>query len=60
MTDYSIKLGLWKTIKNTLVVLSPAIISFLAQLPDEVTVKYAMPIGFIVYFVKNYIQVKKE
>lgn len=60
MGDYSFKIGIWKSVKNTLIVLAPALISFIANLPDEVTVKYAMPLGLICYFLKNLVQVKRE
>ena len=60
-TGYSIKTGLWKSIKNTAIIVDiPALILFVDNwtqiIPNEWNV-YAAPImGFISYFVKNYIQ----
>ena len=58
---YSFKTGLWKSLKNTLIVVGiPALILFVDNwttiLPDEWNT-YAAPImGFISYLVKNYIE----
>lgn len=63
-TTYSLKLGLWKTLKNTAIIVGiPALILFLDSwtqiIPSEWTV-YAAPImGFLSYFVKNYIENRK-
>ena len=60
-TRYSFKTGLWKSLKNTLIVVGiPALVLFVDNwttiLPDEWNV-YAAPImGFIAYLVKNFIQ----
>ena len=51
---YSLKIGLWKTLKNGLVMFVPAILAFLANVPIEYT-----PIAsLIVYFIKNFIENK--
>lgn len=64
MTDYSVLLGIWKSIKNTAIVLIPAgaagWATFMTNVPDEYK-PYIMAIsGFVVYLLKNYIQVKRE
>jgi len=53
---YSFWLGVWKSLKNGIIVLAPSIIAFLSNLPPEIAATYAMPIGFVLYFLKNYIQ----
>jgi len=58
--SYSLKTGIWKTLLNGVIVLAPSIISFIAQLPEEVTVKYTIPIGFLLYFLKNLIKNKNK
>jgi len=51
---YNFKTGLWKSLKNTLVVFVPAMLAFLANVPVE----YTPFAGFLVYLIKNYIQNK--
>jgi hypothetical protein len=64
MTDYSFWLGVWKSIKNTAIVLIPAFtagwLAFLANLPAEYQGIVAAIGGFLAYLLKNYIQVKRE
>lgn len=60
MADYSVVLGIWKTIKNGLVVLAPSILAFIGALPPEIQVEHTIVLGFIIYFIKNFIQVKRE
>lgn len=55
MTKYSFKTGLWKTLKNGLILLGPAIIAFLANVP----VQYAPIAGLIAYMIKNYVENRK-
>ena len=63
MKKYSIKVGLWKALKNLLVVVGiPSLILFVDNwtkiIPSEWNV-YAVPVmGFVAYFVKNYLQNK--
>jgi hypothetical protein len=52
--DYSLKIGLWKTIKNVFIVFAPAILAFLANVP----VAYTPIASLIVYFIKNFIENK--
>ena len=52
--DYSLKTGLWKTIKNWLIMFVPAILAFLANVP----VQYTPIASLIVYFIKNFIENK--
>ena len=65
MKKYSFKTGLLKTLKNTLVVVGvPALVLFVDNwtqiIPEEWNL-YAVPImGFVAYFVKNYIQNKNK
>jgi len=63
MADYSVKIGIWKSLKNGLIVLGPAIaaavLEFINVLPPEISLKYALPLGFVTYFIKNLITVKK-
>jgi len=64
-TTYSIGIGLWKSLKNVVIVLGiPALVLLLDNwtqiIPEEWNV-YALPvIGFLSYMVKNYVQVKNE
>ena len=51
---YNIKTGLWKSLKNNLIIFVPAFLAFLASVPIE----YAPIAGFIAYFIKNYIENK--
>ena len=64
MADYSFLLGIWKSIKNTVIVLAPALIAgwaaFEVKLPPEQNTMIMAIAGFLVYLLKNYIQVKKE
>ena len=52
--NYSLKIGLWKTIKNGLVLFVPAILAFLANVPAQ----YVPLAGLLVYFIKNFIENK--
>jgi len=64
MTKYSFKIGIWKSLKNLAIIVGiPALVLFVDNwtqiIPNEWTV-YAVPImGFISYFVKNYIENRK-
>jgi hypothetical protein len=62
--DYSFGLGLWKSLKNSLIVLIPALsagwLAFAANLPSEYQLFVPFIGGFLAYLVKNYIQVKLE
>jgi len=54
MKKYNFLVGVWKTLKNLLIVFAPAIMAFLLQVPIEYT-----PIAsFLVYLLKNYIENK--
>jgi len=62
-TKYSIITGLIKTLKNTAIIVGiPALILFVDNwtkiFPEEWTPIVAPIMGFIAYFVKNYIQNK--
>ncbi len=48
---YSMKTGIWKTIKNGVIFWFPALAAFLTNVPTE----YAVAAGFVLYFIKNYI-----
>ncbi len=52
--DYSLWVGLCKTVKNSAYLLIPFVIAVLAGFPSE----YAWITGPIVYFIKNYFQNK--
>lgn len=64
MTDYKFGLGLWKSLKNTFIVFAPAVLAGWYAFENSVPIEYAGLIGFIggfvIYFIKNYIQVKTE
>jgi len=64
MADYSFFMGLWKSIKNTVIILAPAAgagwLAFQAEAPVEYQPFIMALGGFIVYMFKNYIQVKRE
>lgn len=51
---YSFWIGLWKSLKNVLIVFVPAILAIMANVPAE----YAPVASFIVWFIKNYIENK--
>jgi len=51
---YSFWIGLWKTAKNSAVLLIPFVLALLASVPAE----YAWIAGPIVYFFKNYLENK--
>jgi len=51
---YSFGIGLWKSLKNVLIVFAPALLAFLANVPLE----YVPIASFIAYFIKNYIENK--
>ena len=60
---YSFGIGIWKSIKNVAIVMGiPAVIlladNYTQWLPDSYNVVALPIIGFISYFVKNYIQNK--
>jgi hypothetical protein len=64
MGDYSFGVGLWKTIKNWVIVSIPAFtagwVAFTAALPPEDQTIVMGLVGFISYFIKNLIQVRME
>ena len=52
MNKYNLGVGLYKSLKNILVVLAPAFFAFLANVPAEYT-----PIAsLLVYLLKNYVE----
>lgn len=60
---YSFKIGAWKSVKNTAIVIGvPALIFLVDNWTEWIPAKYnsiALPIfGFLSYLVKNYIQNK--
>ena len=62
-TNYSVKTGIWKSIKNVFLVAGVPAIVLLADnwtqwVPDNWNAVAAPVIGLIVYFIKNYIQNK--
>ena len=62
--EYSFWIGLWKSIKNTAVVLAPAgaagYAAFLAEAPPEYQPYIMAAAGIFGYLFKNYYQVNKE
>ena len=48
--DYSIWIGLWKTVKNSAVLLVPFLLAVLAGVPSE----YAWISGPVIYMLKNW------
>ena len=60
---YSFWTGVWKAIKNGVIVLGPAgaaaILEFFRLLPPDISTKYALWVGFITYFIKNYLENRK-
>jgi hypothetical protein len=55
---YSVKTGIWKSIKNWVIVLAPSILAFLANLPEEWKLAYAPLLGMVTYFLKNWYENK--
>ena len=57
---YSVKTGLWKSVKNTVIVLVPAFLAGGAAFATNVPANYQPVVaaigGFVVYFIKNFIQ----
>jgi len=64
MTEYSFLTGIWKSIKNTAIILLPAgaagWAAFQAEVPPDYQCYIMAIAGFAVYLAKNYIQVKLE
>lgn len=63
MSEYSIKIGIFKSIKNVAIVMGiPMVVLFIDNWTEVIPIewhKYALPvIGLLAYFVKNYIQNK--
>lgn len=63
--SYSVWTGLWKSLKNTLVIVGiPALILFLDKwteiIPNKWNVAAAPVMGFISYFVKNWVELGKK
>ena len=58
MTDkqYKFWIGAKKSIKNNLIIFTPAILAFLANVP----IKYTPIASFIAYMIKNYIEFNSE
>lgn len=54
INKYNIWTGLWKTIKNNLVIWVPAILAFLVHVP----IQYTPIASLIAYFIKNFIENK--
>ena len=62
-SEYSVKVGVWKSIKNVLIVWGiPALVLLIDNWTDWIPENYhakVIPImGLIAYFIKNYIQNK--
>lgn len=62
-TKYNWKIGVWKSLKNLAIVVGiPALLLFINNwtqiLPEEWHTVAAPIMGFVAYFVKNYIQNK--
>jgi len=57
--SYKIEIGVWKTIKNGLIMFGPSIVAFIGNLPESIKVQYALPIGLVLYFIKNFIENRK-
>lgn len=59
---YSIGIGIWKSIKNTIIVLLPAFAAswaaFVANAPTEYALIYPIIGGFFAYLIKNFIENK--
>jgi len=61
--NYKVSIGLWKSLKNLVIVVGiPALILFVDNwtqiLPEEWS-SYAAPLmGFLAYFVKNFVEIK--
>ena len=53
--EYSFGKGVWKTVKNSLILLVPFVIAILAGLSPE----YAIITGPVIYFLKNLYETKK-
>ena len=51
-SNYSFWIGLWKTGKNSAVLLIPFAVALLASVPVE----YAWIAGLIIYMLKNFVQ----
>ena len=47
--DYSFLIGLWKTVKNSAILLVPFALALLAEIPT----KYAWAATPVIYFLKN-------
>ena len=55
-TQYSVLIGLWKSVKNNLIIFIPAFLAFLASCPP----KYTPIASVIAYMIKNYIEFNKK
>ena len=53
---YSPLIGVRKSVKNWIIVFGPAILAFLANLPEEWKLAYAPLLGLLTYFIKNYFE----
>jgi hypothetical protein len=57
---YSVTTGIWKSIKNGLIVIGPALVAgvleFFNALPPDISTKYALWIGLATYFIKNWFE----
>ena len=49
---YSFLVGIWKSLKNVLIVLAPAFIAFLMNVPLE----YTPVASLLIYLLKNYVE----
>ena len=62
MGDYSFWTGLWKTIKNWVVISVPAFtagwVAFVSELPADQQIYFTALAGFVSYFLKNLVEVK--
>lgn len=54
MVEYSLTIGLWKTLKNSAILLVPFVVAVLAGVPAE----YGWLTGPIIYFLNNLYQNK--
>lgn len=50
--NYSVLTGVWKTVKNNLIIWAPALIAMLCNVPP----KYSPIASVLVYFIRNFIK----
>ena len=60
--EYSFWIGLWKSVKNFLIIVGPGLVLYFTGLVEDGTVTgfLGTALGIIAYLIKNYLELNKK